>query len=90
MKILMNHFQLILLVSSFNFKWPAQLEEFFKQTAPVSEASTQIISVDCFLNTKQSLIPSSQNYFYTFFVKLLIFALMPLIIVMVSYLFWGL
>lgn len=25
MKILMNHFQLILLVSSFNFQWPSQL-----------------------------------------------------------------
>jgi hypothetical protein len=49
MKILMNHFQLILLVSSFNFQWPSQLKTFFSSTAPVSEASTQVISVDCFL-----------------------------------------
>ena len=40
MKILMNHFQLILLVSSFNFKWPSQLEGFFASSSTVSEAST--------------------------------------------------
>ena len=94
MKILMNHFQLILLVSSFNFKWPEQLEVFFKQTAPVSEASTQVISIDCFLTgtskTATSIISNDGNYFHTFFVKLLIFALLPLILGSVSYGFWWL
>ncbi|TNV88247.1 hypothetical protein FGO68_gene13755 [Halteria grandinella] len=90
MKILMNHFQLILLVSSFNFQWPEQLESFFKQTGTVSEAGTQVVSVDCFLNSKSSIGLDNINYFYTFFVKLLIFALIPFILLAASYGFWAL
>jgi hypothetical protein len=90
MKILMNHFQLILLVSSFNFKWPSQLEGFFASSSTVSEASTQIISVDCFLTSAKKVANLDQDYFTTFFVKLLIFALMPFLIGIASYGFWAL
>lgn len=93
MKILMNHFQLILLVSSFNFQWPPQLQQFFSSTAPVSQASTQIISVDCFLQGGQASTSNGSlentNYFYSFFVKLLIFALLPLLIALVSWAVWS-
>jgi hypothetical protein len=68
------------------------LETFFKQTAPVSEASSQVISVDCFLTSSSkaasSIITNEGNYFHTFFVKLVIFALMPIILGTVSYTFW--
>ena len=89
MKILMNHFQLILLVSSFNFKWPAQLEKFFSSSSTVSSASTQIISVDCFLTSAKNIVNLDQDYFSTFFVKLMIFALMPFLIAIASYGFWA-
>jgi hypothetical protein len=89
MKILMNHFQLIMLVSSFNFKWPDQLEGFFSKSSTVSEASTQIISVDCFLTSAKKIVDLDANYFHTFFVKLLIFALMPFLIGLASYTFWA-
>ena len=38
-KILMNHLQLILLTSSFEFKWPDFVKEFFSFSKPISEVS---------------------------------------------------
>ena len=40
MKILMNHLQLLLLVSSFNFSWPSQIQSLFSSTAPAASASS--------------------------------------------------
>jgi hypothetical protein len=54
----------------------------------VSEAGTQIVSVDCFLNTHSSIGLENTNYFYTFFVKLLIFALIPFILMGSAYGVW--
>lgn len=90
MKILMNHFQLILLVSSFNFQWPEQLETFFAATSPVSQASTQVISIDCFMAAKASFASGSDSYFQTYYLKLLIFALLPVLLGFISYTVWGL
>ena len=36
LKIILNHFQLILLTASFNFKWPASVKKFFSSTKPVA------------------------------------------------------
>lgn len=47
-----------------------------------------MVSVDCFLNTHSSVGLENDNYFYTFFVKLLIFALIPFILLAVSQGFW--
>eukprot|EP00347_Sterkiella_histriomuscorum_P016469 403353061 len=87
MKILMNHFQLILLVSSFNFSWPEQVEKFFSSSQPVAEASTQIFSIDCFM-ADQGNGEDDSNKFRTFFLKLLAFALLPVILASSSALFW--
>ena len=35
-KIIMNHFQLILLTASFDFDWPQQVMNFFNNTKPVA------------------------------------------------------
>jgi len=40
LKIIMNHFQLILLTASFDFEWPQQVEDFFAISEPVSEISS--------------------------------------------------
>ena len=88
MKILMNHFQLILLVSSFNFQWPKQIEVFFAATSPVSEASSQIVSIDCFMSEKASFSSGAESYFKTYFLKLLLFALIPFLLALVSFVFW--
>lgn len=80
----------MLLVSSFNFQWPEQLEVFFKTTSPVSEASTQVVSVDCFMSEKAAFGKDDGSFFKTYFVKLLIFALLPVILGVVSYVVWWL
>lgn len=52
MKILLNHFQLILLTASFDFKWPDAVVQLFNTAKPVATVSTQILSFDCFLDSR--------------------------------------
>ena len=51
-KILMNHVQLIVLTASFNFDWPDKVKDLFDAAKPVASASTQVLSIDCFLASK--------------------------------------
>jgi hypothetical protein len=61
LRILMNHFQLLTLTASFDLDWPEQLKAFFTSTKPVSEATTQFLSVDCFIDYRTPLnISASQ------------------------------
>jgi hypothetical protein len=50
LRILLNHFQILTLVGSFDFNWPEQILDFFRAIQPVSEAQSQVISVDCFID----------------------------------------
>ena len=55
LKILVNHLQLISLTQSFNFDFPEELVKFFSGTGDVKESTaTQILSVDCFMDKRQS------------------------------------
>lgn len=45
----MNHIQLIMLTSSFNFNWPDLLNKFFNYSAPAATVGDQLFSIDCFL-----------------------------------------
>lgn len=45
-KILMNHLQLLVLTSSFDFDWPDRVLELFNTSKPVAQVSTQILSFD--------------------------------------------
>ena len=38
-KILMNHFQLLILTANFEFDWPVFVKEFFEIAEPVAEVS---------------------------------------------------
>jgi hypothetical protein len=51
-KILMNHLQLIMITSSFNFDWPESLVSFFETVAPIATASDNLVSFDCFLDDR--------------------------------------
>uniref|UniRef100_A0A7S3JBG8 Uncharacterized protein n=1 Tax=Euplotes harpa TaxID=151035 RepID=A0A7S3JBG8_9SPIT len=51
-KILMNHLQLISITSSFNFEWPSSILSFFSAVTPIATASDNLISFDCFLDTR--------------------------------------
>eukprot|EP00347_Sterkiella_histriomuscorum_P009701 403340212 len=96
-KILLNHIQLIVLTASFDFNWPEIVLSYFKTNEAVGEASSQIFSVDCFLNNdkghsetnldyqkQESLIPIRIFYF-----KLALFGILPFILVIISYTVWG-
>ena len=39
LKILMNHFQLLVLSASFNFNWPRVVIQFFETAKPIAQAS---------------------------------------------------
>ncbi len=51
----MNHFQLLILSASFNFKWPKIVTDFFDSAKPVASVSEQVLSFDCFLDTRMNV-----------------------------------
>jgi len=95
LKIMTNHLQLILLTASFDFSWPEKVEEFFALTEPVSEISSQIFSVDCFIDTRdpasaltQDQIETDDSLFNVFYIKLVMMALLPFLIFFSCYAIW--
>ena len=48
----MNHLQLIALTASFKFNWPQIVLDYFNTSAPISSATTQFISFDCFIDNR--------------------------------------
>ncbi|CDW82066.1 UNKNOWN [Stylonychia lemnae] len=91
LKIMMNHLQLIILCSSFNFEWPKLLIDFYTEIKPVAQVSTQIFSFDCFIDKREDNEGSDQieiDIFRIFFQKLVILAVLPIILTICSWLFW--
>jgi hypothetical protein len=95
-KILLNHIQLVVLTASFDFKWPDSVTSFFKINEPFGEATTQIFSIDCFA-TDYLDKPSSSSEdngdlieFRIFYIKLLMFVILPFLLVAISYGGWWL
>lgn len=50
----MNHFHLITLISTFDLDWPVLFQKFFALLKPISEISTQFLSIDCFLDKRSN------------------------------------
>lgn len=80
----------MLLTANFEFDWPRFVESFFEIAEPVAQVSQQVISFDCFLDTRsgESEEPEEDSIFRIYYQKLIIFALMPLILSMVCYISW--
>jgi hypothetical protein len=81
------------LTASFDLDWPEQLKKFFTSTKPVSEATTQILSVDCFIDTRANTTGKLTDNFDTdsvriFYLKLVMYAVTPFVIIIASYLVW--
>ncbi|CDW82469.1 UNKNOWN [Stylonychia lemnae] len=89
LKILLNHFQLILVTASFDFRWSQQIVEFFSSTKQVATASTQVFSFDCFLDTRSSNEQSSQVERRIFFQKLIMIALLPFLLTILCCIVWN-
>eukprot|EP00347_Sterkiella_histriomuscorum_P009615 403340531 len=91
-KIIMNHLQLIVMTAAFNFNWPQMVSKFFDTSQPVAQASTQVLSVDCFLNTRLegSELDEGQGVMSSIlYLKLLMFALLPILLGVSSYTIWS-
>ena len=63
LKIMLNHVQLIVITASFEMQWPESLSFFFEQTGQAASATDNIISFDCFMDTRDpdSFDPYSNN-----------------------------
>ncbi|CDW90223.1 UNKNOWN [Stylonychia lemnae] len=98
-KILLNHLQLLLISSSFNFQWPDAITQFYSSFKPVSQTAQQIISIDCFLsgtdpeNIKKDEYGKKTTFIYGFeriiYVKLFFMALLPIILFIICYGSWA-
>ncbi len=100
LRILMNHIQLLTLTAQFELEWPPILQSFFSAIKPVSEVTTQFLSIDCLLDkrnenknrtsehNKTEMANNSQDEFRIMFQKVLILALFPIAISIISYLVW--
>ena len=86
-KILMNHLQLIFLSASFDFDWPSNVEGFFDIIKPTSQVSTQILSFDWFMDDRLESDDTEQAS-DLYFTKLIMFALLPLVLIIGSLIFW--
>lgn len=74
------------IVLSLDFRWPKQVEEFFRIASPITEITTQIISIDCFIDNRESNddVPD----FPMIYVYKIMYALMPIILVIAGTIFW--
>ena len=65
--------------------WPTELEGFFSAVSVIGEASNSILSFDCFINANIS----SSERMNPFFMKILISAMLPLMLIIFYALFWA-
>ena len=85
LKLLMNHFQLLSLTSSFNLNWPGSVDEFFTASQPVAEVSTQILSFDWLIDQRQN---GGHNLIDIYYLKMIMYAILPITMVIGSYIVW--
>ena len=91
---------MILITASFNLSWPEQVTSLFASVSPISESSSSVFSFDCFMDPNVS-DPKPPGYFTSdnilapdkefriVFQKLLMFALIPFFIALVSLVVWS-
>ena len=86
-KIFMNHFQLIAAVSSINFSWPAEIAAIISTQQKIADSPATVLSFDCLL---MDLVFGQNPSFRLNYVKIIMYALLPIIILGVSALYWWL
>ncbi|TNV88103.1 hypothetical protein FGO68_gene7380 [Halteria grandinella] len=70
-RILLNHIQFLTLIASFDLDWPSQLLSFYSSLVPVSEASTQLASIDCLLQGSNLFSTHRLHYIRAIFLAIL-------------------
>ena len=85
-KIGMNHIQLLVLTSTLNLDWPPQVQSMFNALKPVSSIDSELISLDCFFETRTSV--EDKYLFSPYFFKMILYTFIPLITILCTALFW--
>ena len=84
----MNHLQLIVLTASFDFQWPSKVTGLFETSGAAAEVSEHIFSFDCFLDKRSD--SEDDNLIRLYYQKMIMYALYPLLMALVSAIFWKL
>ena len=75
-----------MLTASFDLKWPPMVEDIFSVATPVAEATTQFISIDCFIDKREDNYDVSNVR--VFFIRLIVLGALPPIIVIIAWISW--
>ncbi|OMJ68621.1 hypothetical protein SteCoe_33871 [Stentor coeruleus] len=81
-KIFTNYIQLVFLTTQFELEWPWFVLKLFSVQTTVATASDKIFSLDCYFSG------SNVNYESTYYSKIIITAVSPLIIWTIGFLVW--
>ncbi|TNV74929.1 hypothetical protein FGO68_gene8072 [Halteria grandinella] len=82
-RILLNHLQILFFTASFDLDWPEDLLQFFKNIQPISDAQSQLFSIDCFVK--------NTHYFHSFQakrifeIKIVLIAVLPIALIFLSF-----
>ncbi len=85
MRILTNYVQIVTAAASFNLTFPKSLEAMFTGVKTVGESAQVFLSVDCFI-LDFSIVSKADT---TEYFKTLITALMPIALIILVFVFWG-
>ncbi|TNV88043.1 hypothetical protein FGO68_gene7468 [Halteria grandinella] len=81
-RILVNHLQILYLTASFELEWPEELLNFYKSIQPISDAQSQIFSIDCFLT--QGALSNYFNNYRPIVIKSILVMIFPIAIIILS------
>ena len=85
MKIFLNHFQILQIISKIKFGWPESIQEVLRFQAYISSIPTKVISFDCLLIDNFTGADPEHRFNY---IRLYFFYSLPLIVVILSFIFW--
>ena len=86
-KIIVVHFQLLGITSSFDFRWSPQIVTFFDSSDLVANVSTRLFAFDCFLDNRNN--DGDTDSVRVYYKKMIIYALLPILLGLFSLIFWS-
>ena len=87
-KIMINHLQLLALTASFNFEWPSSILALVGIGGIVTNSSSNLVSLDCFLDSRDD--NDDQNNIRLYYQNMIMFTIIPLVMTFCSIIFWSL
>ncbi|TNV88085.1 hypothetical protein FGO68_gene10378 [Halteria grandinella] len=81
-RILVNHLQILYLTASFELDWPEEILNFYKSVQPISDAQSQLFSIDCFLT--QSTLSQYFNDVRPVVIKSVLIMIFPIALIILS------